>query len=189
MNNMLKWLAARKEEERLVLFAAKTKLLWGEPIIISAALYDEMMKPTEGGTIILRFEKDDEDINEFLMKDVGNGNYEQTVAMLSPGIYRIHAEVTFPEDIRKRESITIEITSQEIENLNTEPDHLLLDNIARASNARSFSSEEQLSSIILKPHIVVIRKKLQFSNAILILLLISLIFLLELTIRRIKGLK
>jgi len=189
MNNMLKWLAARKEEERLVLFAAKTKLLWGEPITISAALYDEMMKPTEGGTIILRFEKDEKDINEFLMKDVGNGNYEKTVAMLSPGIYRIHAEVTFPEDIKKRESITIEITSQEIENLNTEPDHLLLDNIARASNGRSFSSEEQLSSIILKPHIVVIRKKLQFSNAILILLLISLIFLLELTIRRIKGLK
>jgi len=192
MNNILKWLAVRKEEERVVLFMEKTKLLWGEPIILSAALYDEMMKPIEGGIIALRLRKDNEVVENIMMKDVGAGNYEKTISVLEPGKYTLQAEVKFPEDVKNKPGLNFEIESQEIENLNTEPDHLLLDNISEASGGKSLTSKdisEELKRLTLMPLVLFSRKKLHFGNSLFILLFISFLFLLELFLRKLKGLK
>ena len=192
MNNILKWLAVRKEEERVMLYMEKTKLLWGEPINLSVTLYDEMMKPLEGGIIVLRLKKDNEAVEDFMMKDVGEGNYEKSITMLEPGMYTMQAEVKFPEGMRNKPTLNFEIESQEIENLNRDPNHLLLDNISDASGGKSISSEnvlQEVKRLALKPLILFTRKKFYFGNNLFILLFISVLFLLELFLRKLKGLK
>lgn len=192
MNNILKWLTIRKDEERIVLSMERTKLLWGEPVTISATLYDEMMKPVEGGIIALHLKKENEIIKDFLMDDVEMGNYEKTIGMLKPGTYSLQADVKFPEGLRTKPSLHFEITKQEIENLNTEPDSLLLNNISEASGGKLLSHKnisEELKRIQLKPIILSTQKKLMFGNNLFILLLISFIFFLEIFLRKTRGLK
>ena len=190
VNNIIRWLAVRKEEERVVLYMEKTKLLWGESITILTTLYDEMMNPTEGGIIVLHLKKDGKTIRDFMMKDTGKGNYEKSTSILEPGKYSIQAEVKFPKNIKNKPTLDFQIDSQEIENLNTEPNPLLLDNISEASGGTSITTEkETIGKLSLKPLILYKKSKIHFENSIFILLFISVFFLFELFLRKLKGLK
>jgi hypothetical protein len=192
MNNILKWLPIRKEEERVVLNIKKTRLLWGESLNIHASLYDEMMNPIEGGIINLHLKKDDKKLSDLLMKDVGAGNYEKIIPLLAPGNYSINAEVKFPQDIQARPSANVSIEPQPIENLDTQPNHLLLNNIARATGGEILNPETPLSeleNLKLKPQIIFHKKRLNFSNSLFVLLAASIIFIVEIYLRKRKGLK
>ncbi len=189
LNNLLKWLIARKEEERLVLYAEKTKLLWGEPLTVSAALYDEMMNPLEGGMIIIHVEHEGSAVADFTMKDVGGGNYEKALGVLEPGIYTVRAETRFPESIRATPSFSFQIEEQEIEKLNTEPDHLLLRNIAEASGGTCLETADPLTDIHLEPSLIQVQKRFHFGKGFVPFLLIAAIFFSELLLRKRKGLR
>jgi hypothetical protein len=189
INNILQWLIPRKDQDRFVLFTDKTELLWGEPLTISAALYDEMMRPLEGGIIVIHIERDGSVVADMSMKDVGAGNYESEIRMLEPGSYTVSAETRFPESINNRPSLSIKIKEQEIEKLNTEPDHLLLRNIAEASGGRWLERSEPLTDISLQPSPVQVQKRFHFDKGFLPFLFIAAIFLIELLLRKRKGLR
>lgn len=189
MNNILKWLMPRRETERFVLYADRTKLLWGEPMTVSAALYDEMMKPLEGGTIVLRIERDGDTVAEYVLKDVGTGNYEREVGVLEPGTYTARARARFPESIRTTPSFSFVVEEQEIERLNTEPDHLLLRNIADASAGKCLQITDALTGIHLRSSPVSVKKGFHFGRGFLPLLLIAALFFSELLLRKMKGLR
>ncbi len=190
MNNILKWLAVRKEEERVVLYVQKTRFLSGEPITLSAALYDEMMQPVEGGIIGINLKKGKETIEDFLMNDVGEGNYEKTITVFESGKYTLQAGVNLPKGYENKPTLQFEIESQEIEKLNFEPNHLLLDNISDISGGKSITLEgEELDNLKLKPFLLLTKKKLHFGNSLFIVLLISSFFITELFLRKMKGLK
>ncbi|MBA7627190.1 hypothetical protein ES703_34652 [subsurface metagenome] len=107
-------------------------------------------------------------------------------------MYTMQTEVKFPEGMRNKPTLNFEIESQEIENLNRDPNHLLLDNISDASGGKSISSEnvlQEVKRLALKPLILFTRKKFYFGNNLFILLFISILFLLELFLRKLKGLK
>lgn len=189
MNNILKWLIARRETERLVLSCERTKLLWGEEPTISAALYDDMGNPQEGGIIVLHVEQDTTSVAEYTMKDVGTGNYEKELPLLAPGTYTVRAEARYPERIQNRPSFTLEVEAREIEKLNTEPDHLLLRNIAEASGGTYLGRSAGLSRIPLASSPVLVQKRFSFSDGFIPFLLIAMIFSLELMLRKRKGLR
>jgi hypothetical protein len=189
MNNILKWLIARKEGERLVLHADRTKILWGEPLSVSAALYDEMMNPLEGGVIVLKIAKDGVAVGDFVMKDVGEGNYERSIPMLEPGKYTVCAEARFPEAMHSTSSFSFEVEAREIEKLTTEPNHLLLRNIAQASGGKCLNRDAPLSDLHLDPSMTVARRRFHFARGILPLLFITALFFAELFLRKRKGLR
>ncbi len=189
LNNVFKWLIARRETERLVLSAERTQLLWGEPLTVSAGLYDDMGNPQEGGIISIRIEQDTATVAEFTMKDVGAGNYEKTIPPLSPGTYTLRAQTTYPPNIGSKPFFSFEVETREIEKLNTEPDHLLLRNIADASGGRFLTRADGLEDIHLAPAPILLERHVRFAQGFIPLLLIALIFFSELLLRKRKGLR
>jgi len=192
INNILRFITVENEQEKLILSAPKTKLLWGEPVTLTATLYDDMMNPISEGFIQIHIKKDGKKIKELLMNDVGNGNYQQTINMLKPGRYAVQAQSKFPLNTKSRQTLNIQVQPQEIENLNTEPNPLLLENISHASGGKFIQSDklqDDLKSIIFPPQILFTRFALHFSSNFTILLIITSIFLLELFLRKLKRLK
>jgi|GEM_PF-5456076 len=192
ISNILRFITVMNEEKKLVLYAPKTKLLWGEPLTVNATLYDEMMNALMGGIIELHIEKDGKKLNDFIMNDIGDGNYKQTINLPKPGRYTVSAEAKSPISARSKETLHLYVEPQEIENLNTEPNTLLLENIADASSGRIIEPhrlQNDLTSLSFKPRILSHRLKFNFSNSLVILLIIIAIFLLELFLRKLKQLK
>jgi hypothetical protein len=190
INNILKWLAVRKEEERVVLYVQKTRFLSGEPITLSATLYDEMMQPVEGGIIGINLKKGKETIEDFLLNDVGKGNYEKTITVFESGKYTLQGGVNFPKGYENKPTLQFEIESQQIEKLNFEPNHLLLDNISDISGGKSITpNKEELANLTLKPFLNITRNRIHCGNNLIIALFISIFFLTELFLRKLKGFK
>jgi hypothetical protein len=190
LNNIIHWITIRKDEERLVFRIEKNRYLWGEPVTFQATLFDEMMKPFEGGIIVLHIENGDSVTGNYMMKDVGNGNYEKSITFLDPGTYTMRAKVQFPERIKTQPKISFQIEPQEVENLNTEPNHPLLEKISKISGGRVLNPDEDFPSSIEFQRVKIhSKKKVHFGMSLSVLLIIASLFLLELLFRKMKGLK
>ena len=192
MNNIIKWLSARKGKNQIIMLSKKTKFLWGEPIIINATIYDELLRPLDGGIITLHLKRGNKLIENFIMDDEGNGNYEKTIANLTPGNYTMQAEVTYPQSIAEKPVLHFHIIPRQIEALDTEPDPALLKNISYLTGGKPLPQgkiQDSINGINLAPKRSVKEKKLDSSQSLTILLLISIIFLTELLLRKLKGLK
>ncbi len=189
--NSIEWLSLKNDNERFKLKSDKNTYKLGEPIIFTAALYDETFNPVNNAEINVEILNNDQK-HKLTLSSLGNWIYENKIELNKPGLYNYKGIFNYNGKVVKQIKGKFNIEQIELELANTKADKNLLSSLSKFTFGATYSLEKRKELISrlnknFKSHIKQKYQdnKLHLSSLDFILLIIVLIFSMEWLIRKI----
>ena len=142
LNNIIKWTAARPDEQLLDLVPAEPVFQIGEPIFFTGFLRNEAGEPEENAVIDMEVESTDIDLRRYVMSNEGGGRYQLEIGNLPEGSYQFTGTATRGEREIDSRSGSFSVGGVNREFLNTFRDDELLRFMAQTSGGRFLSHDQ-----------------------------------------------
>jgi hypothetical protein len=142
--NLVKWSAATDQMQNFRVITERQVYRLGEPVRLTAYLFDESNRPKSGAYVSLSLIPDGQEtsVKDVVLPPVDNGIYSDQVSSLAPGRYKYMAYATsYGDTLGKTDgAFTIENFSLEMASIN--PDYNLARRIAEATGGAAYTAED-----------------------------------------------
>ena len=139
------WLGTREDESPLRAAPERELYRWGETVVLTAEVYDQLYEPRDDATVTVRLEGDGVS-RSAVLAPVGGGRYETRLRGLRPGSYTAAVRARTPEGKDFETATDCVISERDLEASEVGPRHDLLRDIAARSGG-SFSPIEAADSL------------------------------------------
>jgi len=137
-----KWLIKNDKQKNFIIRTSKKSYSTGEPIEIFAEFYDQSFNPISDAEIKINISKKDFE-KELILSPIQNGIYKTTTDILEIGDYIINGTASINNNSIKSDPVKFNIGDIEIESIERRMNINLLLNLAKNSNGKYFTIEEQ----------------------------------------------
>ena len=140
-SNAVRWLTTREEEKQLNVTTTKETYNAGERVEFTAQVYDEQYEPVSHAEVRVRI-RSVEQVEEFLLRPVGEGRFEGSVENLGEGDYRYSAVASVGQRQLGEDRGRFTVGEQNLEYLATRMNKPLLRQLAYQTGGRYYNPEE-----------------------------------------------
>ena len=139
------WLGTREEESPLRVAPERELYRWGETLVLTAEVYDQLYKPRDDAIVTARLEGDGVS-RPVVLAPVGSGRYEARLRGLRPGVYTFDVRARTPQGVSFEATTECVVSERDLEAGEVGPRHDLLRELVTRSGG-SFHSIEAADSL------------------------------------------
>ena len=190
LNNMIRWITIAKEEKKVTISSNSDSYSFGEPIILTAEVYDNEFNPLDNADVRVFVKREDMLLQQLTLRSTGRGHYQGELDVDLPGEYHFSGKAILGQRELGVDSGRFEVGHYEAELTDTRAQLNLLKQLALETEGNYFSPDSvgYLSDFI-KSDVKILKKQVEIElwNKYYFLILIILLLCFEWYLRKRKG--